>query len=50
VNWLVNLILGIIKSIFSEYVEHPVEKREELIDVSETNIDNPDDIFSDTDW
>ena len=49
-GWLVKLIVGLFKSIFEVNMNNPYEEKEEMIDVSETNIDNPDDIFDDSDW
>lgn len=47
---LINLIVKLIKSIFQVSMENPIEESEEMIDVTEKYFDNPDDIFSDSDW
>jgi hypothetical protein len=47
---IIKLIIGIFKSIFEVNMENPYEESEEMIDVSEKTFDNPDAVFTDSDW
>jgi len=49
-KWLLQLILGLFKSVFEVSMENPIERKETMKDVGETQFDNPDDYFLDSDW
>jgi len=49
-RWLIELVVGFFKVIFSISMEHPYEEKEEMYDVGNTTFDNPDDVFCNTDW
>lgn len=49
-KWLVDLIVGLVKAIFSVSMDNPIEKKEEMTDVGHEALDNPDDIFCPSDW
>jgi len=47
---LIELIVGLLKTIFSVSMQNPIEVTEEMNDVGTTDFDNPDDMFSPSDW
>jgi len=49
-GWIIELIKGLFEIIFSVSMEHPYEKKEEYVDVTDTTVDDPDSIFTSDDW
>jgi len=49
-KWLIDLIVGLFKSIFQVNMENPIKESEEMYDYAETSFEHPDDVFSDSDW
>jgi hypothetical protein len=47
---IVELIVGIFKSIFEVSMEHPIDQTEGVRDVGKSHTDNPDDMFCPADW
>jgi len=46
VKWLIELI----KAFFSVCMENPIEVKEEMKDVGHKALENPDSIFTNSDW
>ena len=49
-RWLVELVVGLFKAIFSVSMNNPIEKTDRMIDVGHPVYNSPDDIFSPEDW
>lgn len=49
-KFLLDLIVGLFRAVFSISMEHPIEEKETFQDVGKTQFDNPDDAFDSTDF
>jgi hypothetical protein len=47
---IIELIIGIFKALFSVSMENPIERKEKMTDVGNTQFENPDDYFLPSDW
>jgi len=49
VSWLVELIVGLFKAIFSISMANPIKRKEEYAHIN-PSFDDPDDVFLPSDW